>query len=112
MGHITLGPQQQACGFCGGVVSDVQCLPQLTTGSRKTVTKVLANNCPCHVDVNCTSAVKVSNTSPCTNMPCNCSLCDQDVHAWKYHMLDHIEQQHHQVTEQQLRMFAISQAEL
>lgn len=52
------------------------------------------------MELDYSAAVKASTAEPYTSVPYKCSLCDQDVYVWKYHMLDYSEQQHQQAVEQ------------
>ena len=88
LGEVDLGLGDQACGFCGAVVSNARCTPGWGSGSRGATIKVTAEGCPCeHSKMSYKAALNSTPKAPSTNVPMKCRHCQKVV--WKYHMLSH-----------------------
>ena len=84
--HILIDSLEDVCGFCGmsgcsiGIVQG--------SGRGKTASKIISSDCEYRVKLSLKAAEKSTKSSPCTNRPVTCSLCN--VTEWSYNMLGHM----------------------
>lgn len=94
-GHILhdsrLKDAENPCGFCLG--TDSSCSVRLV--KRGKVFHVDSNNsnskCPLRCKIKMKSASTSTKSSPCSNVPVDCPLCDKHANAiWKYNLRAHL----------------------
>ncbi|KAF9021980.1 hypothetical protein BDZ89DRAFT_1163453 [Hymenopellis radicata] len=96
-----IGPSP--CGWCGR--GDADCMVQMIqdTGGKKG--PKIYSNCEYHHDgMRYAHAAAFSETSPCTNVPMHCPICDVSVSGerrtfWKYNALHHALSEHSHLLE-------------
>ncbi|KAF9012121.1 hypothetical protein BDZ89DRAFT_1167353 [Hymenopellis radicata] len=85
-----IGPNP--CGWCG--LGDTECVVQLIREGKKKTPKIYSN-CDYHYEtMRYQHAAEFSDTSPCTNVPIHCPICDVSVSGeqrtfWKYNAVHH-----------------------
>jgi hypothetical protein len=102
------------CGFClntGGL-----CSIRVTKGKGKKgalVVDPLKSRCPNVAKLSITAASKYSDTSPCTNHPLECPLCQEGADlVWKYNLPSHIQKVHPTATlEEYEYLYAVGASE-
>ena len=72
--HILIDSLEDVCGFCGmsgcsiGIVQG--------SGRGKTASKIISSDCEYRVKLSLKAAEKSTKSSPCTNRPVTCNLCN------------------------------------
>jgi hypothetical protein len=92
-GHILhdarLKDANNPCGFCLGV--DSTCTVRLVKRGKVFQINTNDSTCPLRCPVKIKTASVLSNSSPCTNIPVQCPLCDKHANAiWKYNLKAHL----------------------
>ena len=86
-------PGTQPCGWCGSLCVGGSCSISLAKGSKVGVVKV-TSTCPyAYTGIRYVSALKSTQSAPCTNVPVECQACmsaNVAVTIWSYYYLDHL----------------------
>ena len=88
--HIIKEKLENVCGFCG--LSGCYIGIEVGSGRGKTATRVVSSHCEYRKKFSLKSAEKCTKSSPCTNRPVTCPLCNT-VH-WSYNMVFHMKERH------------------
>ncbi len=81
---------QDTCGFCGIVGCKIYSTKTSGFGSRKTLGP--NSNCSHFYGFSLKAAAKMTESSPCTNRPVKCDLCEQIY--WSYNIQYHFDIMH------------------